>query len=222
MAFDAKLFFTDLMGEEEGGLILPDALDTDYFPIPYSSGARIHSNSWGCSFPVQCQYDCNCVFTQSIPQLGIVRGAPASEEWCFSTLGFSCCKFCNQYTGQAMEVDAFAHSHDDFLIVFAAGNIGHFSHSSTVSSPATCKNCLSVGASQTSNQNFIDAIDKVDFSVYFNILGISTTEECCAFTSPDSAYQQRVREACCPKVMKEVYSEKVNFNENNMAFFSSR
>eukprot|EP01080_Neovahlkampfia_damariscottae_P009435 gene9435-1641_t len=221
MAYNAKLLFTDLMGADPA-LILPETLDDGYFPIPYSGGARIHSNSWGCSFPVNCQYDCNCVFTVDIPQLGIVKGSPATEEWCVSTLGASCCKYCNQYSQQTLEVDRFAYNHDDFLIIFAAGNIGHFSHDSTIASPATCKNCLSVGASHTSNQNFIDAIDHTDFSVYFKLLKISSTDECCAFTSSDPSYQKRVREACCPSVIKELYKNTKNFNENNLSFFSGR
>jgi subtilisin family serine protease len=38
--------------------------------------------------------------------------------------------------------------HPDFLVVFAAGNSGSADGSvaGTVSSPATCKNCLSVGS----------------------------------------------------------------------------
>jgi serine protease AprX len=35
------------MGDSNGYLYSPPDLETDLFPIPYSTGARIHSNSWG-------------------------------------------------------------------------------------------------------------------------------------------------------------------------------
>jgi len=48
MAPDAKLVFSDISNDETlGGL--PDDLATDYFPLPYSLGARIRSDSWGTS-----------------------------------------------------------------------------------------------------------------------------------------------------------------------------
>jgi subtilisin family serine protease len=55
---------------------------------------------------------------------------------------------CNAYSLSALEVDTFMHQHPDFLVVFAAGNAGAADGIiGTVSSPATCKNCLSVGSS---------------------------------------------------------------------------
>ena len=48
MAPDAKLVFSDISNDETlGGL--PEDLSTDYFPLPYSLGARIRSDSWGTS-----------------------------------------------------------------------------------------------------------------------------------------------------------------------------
>jgi subtilisin family serine protease len=48
MAPDAKLVFSDISNDETlGGL--PDDLSTDYFPLPFSLGARIRSDSWGTS-----------------------------------------------------------------------------------------------------------------------------------------------------------------------------
>ena len=48
MAPDAKLVFSDISNDETlGGL--PDDLATDYFPLPYSLGARVRSDSWGTS-----------------------------------------------------------------------------------------------------------------------------------------------------------------------------
>ena len=52
------------------------------------------------------------------------------------------------YDGLAREVDEFVWRHRDFLPIFAAGNFGAVVHaSSTVTSPSTCKNGISVGAS---------------------------------------------------------------------------
>ena len=48
MAPDAKIVFSDISNDETlGGL--PDDLATDFFPLPYSLGARIRSDSWGTS-----------------------------------------------------------------------------------------------------------------------------------------------------------------------------
>ena len=52
------------------------------------------------------------------------------------------------YDALAREVDAFAWRHRDFLPIFAAGNFGADARAaSTVTSPSTCKNGVSVGAS---------------------------------------------------------------------------
>jgi len=50
----------------------------------------------------------------------------------------------NGYSTNAMQVDQFMWSHPDFLILFANGNDGP--NTNTVGSPATAKNCISVGA----------------------------------------------------------------------------
>ena len=53
----------------------------------------------------------------------------------------------NSYTPQASQFDRVAYENPDYLILFAAGNDGEWSqYGATVGSPATCKNCLSVGA----------------------------------------------------------------------------
>ncbi len=60
-----------------------------------------------------------------------------------------------QYTESAAEVDEFVWSHPGFTIVFAAGNSGRDTNPtngmvdlSSVNSPATAKNCITVGASE--------------------------------------------------------------------------
>lgn len=52
----------------------------------------------------------------------------------------------NTYDSMAQDVDNFMWNHKDFLILFAMGNAGP--SSGTIGSPATAKNCISVGATQ--------------------------------------------------------------------------
>jgi len=53
----------------------------------------------------------------------------------------------NAYTLPTQDVDEFMHEFDDMLILFAAGNSGQQGPGS-IGAPATCKNCLTVGASE--------------------------------------------------------------------------
>lgn len=50
------------------------------------------------------------------------------------------------YTSNSAEIDSFVFNHPDCLVLFAAGNDGP--DEGTIGAPATCKNCLAVGASQ--------------------------------------------------------------------------
>ncbi|MBN1424682.1 S8 family serine peptidase [Candidatus Fermentibacteria bacterium] len=52
----------------------------------------------------------------------------------------------NTYDSMAQDVDNFMWNHKNFLIFFAMGNAGP--NSGTIGSPATAKNCVSVGATQ--------------------------------------------------------------------------
>ena len=106
MAKDAKLYFMDMAGTNEGGALhVPDDLN-DLFQPSYTGNAggaaRISSNSWGATGS---------------------QGA---------------------YTINSMQTDQFVWNHPNYLIAFAAGNVGLFA---SVQSPATAKNCLTVGAS---------------------------------------------------------------------------
>ena len=49
------------------------------------------------------------------------------------------------YDALAYDVDLFAYVYQDFLPVFAAGNLGAEEVDSTVTSPSVAKNCMSVG-----------------------------------------------------------------------------
>ena len=56
----------------------------------------------------------------------------------------------NAYTIPTADTDEFMAQNDDMLILFAAGNSGTDGPGS-VGAPATCKNCVTVGASENSN-----------------------------------------------------------------------
>jgi subtilisin family serine protease len=64
------------------------------------------------------------------------------------------------YTANASEVDDFVNTHRDLLICFAAGNDGKDLNGSgivspgSVGSPATAKNCITVGASENNRPDF--------------------------------------------------------------------
>jgi serine protease AprX len=64
------------------------------------------------------------------------------------------------YTSSSSEVDDFVWNHRDFVICFAAGNDGRDSQgrgvidSGSVGSPATAKNCITVGACENNRPNF--------------------------------------------------------------------
>ena len=55
---------------------------------------------------------------------------------------------CNVYSSNAKQIDDFVNQNQDFVVVVAAGNDGALADGYTVGDPATCKNCLSVGATQ--------------------------------------------------------------------------
>lgn len=71
--------------------------------------------------------------------LNTCRGARVhSDSWGSSSEGV--------YDSLAIDFDIFTWNNQDFLPVAAAGNFGAQDADSTVSSPSTSKNCLSVGA----------------------------------------------------------------------------
>jgi len=102
---------------------LPDDLES-LFAEAYQAGARVHTNSWG---------------------------GPAKDNNGNNIAGI--------YTQNAREVDNFAFTHPDMLILFAAGNDGQDEDGQgqagdgtidpdSLGSPASAKNCLSIGASE--------------------------------------------------------------------------
>jgi subtilisin family serine protease len=105
-AFEQLAHFTN--GHEERLLVgLPDDFN-DLYQQAYNDGARIHSNSWGFSEPL-------------------------------NILG--------TYGGYSEDTDEFMWNNRKFLILRSAGNEGP--GADTIGLPATAKNCLTVGASET-------------------------------------------------------------------------
>ena len=90
-----------------------------------------------------------------------------SDSWGSSTA---------EYDHLAQEVDKFAYDHPDFLPIFAAGNYGQlsFRYLTTVTSPAVAKNCISVGATLTSNQP--SSFSNDDIEAYLIQIRISVAE----------------------------------------------
>ena len=70
----------------------------------------------------------------------------------------------NNYDLLAVRTDQFMKDQPDALVLFSAGNSGDFG-GNTVGSPATCKNCLSVGASLNDHQSWL-AYEGDQSSVY--------------------------------------------------------
>ncbi|KAL0483599.1 hypothetical protein AKO1_011458 [Acrasis kona] len=205
VAPDAKLYFTDIGKGEE--LSIPDDLYNEYFQDPYKGGAKIHSNSWGCD--IRDEFICGeCFFAST--------GEPVPKGYCEAKYERrSCCNLCNSYASQASEVDQFTFDHDDFLIIFAAGNAGHTSSLRTIGAPATSKNAIAVGASHTFNDNFRSAVDHTDFSAELYRNGFSSTKECCQSKSISALA------SCCPSYIKLLYANDY-FSHEHAAYFSSR
>jgi subtilisin family serine protease len=155
-----------------------------------------------------------------------------------------------QYTISAHEIDRYTFEHPYHLPLFASGNSGR-SGSRTITSPATAKNALSVGASQGNIKNF-----KLGLPLYANVLlGQIKTRMCqsnsflydnelmCTGLGSNAPCHDKAKDTCengyksvsdCCKngfmkkiccveeMLKKVRDHPEWFNENNMATFSSR
>lgn len=220
---DAKLFFTDLHNPNEQGLLIPRDLYDDLFTQPYENGVRIHSNSWGCSSPFSCSYNCNCTLNFAIDGLGSV-GDHVSNEACLQNFGTRCCEYCNMYDSQSEDIDEFTNDHDDFVVLIAAGNDGSSSKEGNIGSPATSKNAIAVGASSSTNAGFEDSVNYQDISDNLKLVkeyfGIETEEQCCQYSGLE---EHMIKLSCCRSYIKADYREKKHiYNEHNLAVFSSR
>ena len=199
MAPDAKLAFTDLGSNGTDGIFTPEDLSTDYFPYAYGVGARVHSDSWGSS-SVQYDYLASEVDlftwqnqvrteTQEIPYCARSNRA-RPQHACKHQLLPNFISAAHQiYTPPAQACSVTCQCCccvQDFTAVFAAGNEGLASASnsqgaSTVSSPATSKNCIAAGATEiagqasASNSQYVTA--EMSVSQPVNGSGADTTVE---------------------------------------------
>jgi len=62
--------------------------------------------------------------------------------------------YCAVYNAPAMDIDKFMWDNPEFLVVTAVGDGGELWTYETVASPATCKNCISVGATYNFNEEY--------------------------------------------------------------------
>ncbi|EXJ70276.1 uncharacterized protein A1O5_06344 [Cladophialophora psammophila CBS 110553] len=99
----------------------------------YNQGARIHSNSWG----------------KGIRQRP--GGAPGQMEQ-------------NFYTAYSADIDQAMLNHRDLLVIFSAGNDGEVPtpNNRQIGSAAAAKNCITVGACETSHTTSFDSARSVD------------------------------------------------------------
>ena len=72
-----------------------------------------------------------------------------------------------------------SYNNKDFLVLYAAGNSGGLSDSRTIGAPGTCKNCITVGATQLSDSLFRGMKPFVDQGLHCSL----TTSGCCAATT---------------------------------------
>jgi len=130
----------------------------------------------------------------------------------------------NAYTSMSRSLDRFVWDNPEFTILFAAGNDGlkEGSVSGTVGSPATAKNCITVGASQTTNDGWTSSLDAIDWPARQaearEALNMPSLD-CCT----SSAITDKVREYCCKSYMERQIGDNPDlYNARNMADFSSR
>lgn len=122
IAKDAKLYMTDAAVSV---LFYVDNI-TLYLSNAYKVGARISSNSWGNANPLDCVFDCQCFESNSN------RTKPVTNEFCLKQYGKLCCQVGNEYDVNAERVDDFLFKNDEMIIIFAAGNNGHYGRDGSV------------------------------------------------------------------------------------------
>jgi len=72
----------------------------------------------------------------------------------------------NSYGSQANRFDEYIYENDDFLIVVAAGNSGGGNTPNSVGEPATAKNIIAVGATQSANADLTSSMNEVPSQDY--------------------------------------------------------
>lgn len=130
----ALLAFVDIGGENARYLTPPDSIGEALMGRAYRElGARVFLNPWTCA---------DIIWWKEQGK-DFDSGQRVAYERALSRMP----TICNRYTPYASQVDEYVDQHPDLLVVFPAGDGGK-DGPSTVASPGTCKNCLTVGMSQ--------------------------------------------------------------------------
>ena len=129
----------------------------------------------------------------------------------------------NSYTIYSRAVDEMVYEFPSLLVLVAAGNDGQNagSISGTIGAPATAKNCLTIGASQTSTLGFLSSFNYTDWEVRRQVAILQLHEtpafNCCTSNS------RGVEEYCCEAFnLNQVLSNPTQNDLVNVAPFSSR
>uniref|UniRef100_A0A6U5W4B8 Peptidase S8/S53 domain-containing protein n=1 Tax=Guillardia theta TaxID=55529 RepID=A0A6U5W4B8_GUITH len=146
LAPDSKIFFVDIA--DSGSLFLtPPDIGDALLSSAYGAGSRVFVNPWTCEdYLWWKQQDKSFDPAQSVAGDYKINELPS---------------ICNRYTVDAWSIDDFVSRHSDMLVIFPAGDNGLYGDN-TISSPGTCKNCLTVGTSQSWIKNMIAATDLDD------------------------------------------------------------
>jgi subtilisin family serine protease len=140
---------------------------------------------------------------------------------------------CNVYSSESYQVDAFTYANQNFLVLIAAGNSAYYSPDRSIGAPATAKNAIAVGASQTANAGLrgqdIYYTDWGSLGHAYQCALPSGNPSCCAdkgcnYTrmccdGGDGGYKS---DDCCEsKVQKQVNDNPDHYRKSNLAAFSS-
>jgi len=96
----------------------------------------------------------------------------------------------NAYTTNSAQVDTFSYENQDFLILYANGNSGDTGAAGSIGTPATAKNCLSVGASMNTDSFFERLGATCDGRVP---AGTLCEDSMAVFTSDGPTYDGRIK-----------------------------
>ena len=138
VAYKARVAFTDIGPGDSPGLAVPNDLVNNFFNVDYD---EVRGGGHPAPLPSSSLHPVHLHLTPTRGS-GPSQGARIhSNSWGANI---------NAYTIPTRDVDEFMALRDDMLILFAAGNSGTDGPGS-VGAPATCKNCVTVGASENSN-----------------------------------------------------------------------
>lgn len=134
-ALQAKLAVVDLMHSRDSILSVPDAFGELFAQAYETAQARVFLLAFSCQDFLWWNRMKDRLFS---PESALAGHLPLMSEP----------SICNRYTSQARDIDEYVHEHPDLVVVVAAGDSEDGSAES-VAAPGTCKNCLTVGSTQS-------------------------------------------------------------------------